>query len=105
VVIEQSEDLFPEIATEPEPQPEPVKKPDPTPETQLTPPDVPVEAVLSTQLPGSSGDAAAAMAAAETSPKKANTRLCNLVRTIKVYRLITCVSKTRFGKIHLYLFV
>ncbi|XP_037717806.1 telomere-associated protein RIF1 [Drosophila subpulchrella] len=78
VVIEQSEDLFPEIAAEPEPQPEPVKKPDPTPETQLTPPDVPVEAVLSTQLPGSSGDAAAAMAAAEISPKKASTRICNL---------------------------
>ncbi|KAH8348570.1 hypothetical protein KR084_008781 [Drosophila pseudotakahashii] len=83
VVIEQSEDLFPESASEPEPQaqPEPVKKPEAAAETQLTPPDVPVEAVLSTQLPGSSGDvapAAAAVAAAETSPKKPSTRICNL---------------------------
>ncbi|XP_017010177.2 telomere-associated protein RIF1 [Drosophila takahashii] len=81
VVIQQSEDLFPESASEPEPQPEPVKKPETPTETQLTPPDASVEAVLSTQLLGSSGDiapAAAAVAAAETSPKKPSTRICNL---------------------------
>jgi len=83
VVIAQSEDLFPEVAAEPEPQPEPVKKPDPVPETtQLTPPDVPLESVPSTQLPGSSGDPAAsagAAAAGEMSPKKSGTRIYNLV--------------------------
>lgn len=82
VVIAQSEDLFPEVAAEPEPQPEPVKKPDPVPETtQLTPPDVPLESVPSTQLPGSSGDPAAsagAVAAGEMSPKKSGTRIYNL---------------------------
>ncbi|XP_033153280.1 telomere-associated protein RIF1 [Drosophila mauritiana] len=82
VVIAQSEDLFPEVAAEEEPQPEPVKKPDPVPETtQLTPPDIPLETVPSTQLPGSSGDpaaSAAAVAAGEMSPKKSGTRICNL---------------------------
>ncbi|XP_017049381.1 telomere-associated protein RIF1 [Drosophila ficusphila] len=81
VVIEQSEDLFPEFTAEPEPQPEPVKKPDASPEIQLTPPDVPVEAVPSTQLPGISGEAtpaATAAAAGETSPKKPTVRICNL---------------------------
>ncbi|XP_020801085.1 uncharacterized protein LOC110178315 [Drosophila serrata] len=77
----QSEDLFPEVETEPEP--EPIKKPPPAPEIQLTPPDaVPLETVPSTQLLGSNaeaGPAAMAVAAGETSPRKTNpTRLCNL---------------------------
>ncbi|KAI8036243.1 hypothetical protein M5D96_010836 [Drosophila gunungcola] len=87
VVVEQSEDLFPEFTAEPEPQPEPepVRKPETATEIQLTPPDVPVpvEAVPSTQLPGSSGEAppppaAVVVAAVETSPKKPSTRICNL---------------------------
>ncbi|KAH8284851.1 hypothetical protein KR054_001897 [Drosophila jambulina] len=77
----QSEDLFPEVETEPEP--EPVKKAAPPPEIQLTPPDVvPLETVPSTQLPGSTVEAvpaAMAVPAGETSPRKTNpTRLCNL---------------------------
>ncbi|XP_016985385.1 telomere-associated protein RIF1 [Drosophila rhopaloa] len=81
VVIEQSEDLFPEFTAEQQPEPEPVKKPEAATEIQLTPPDVPLEAVPSTQLPGSSGEAApaaVAVAAVETSPKKPSTRICNL---------------------------
>ncbi|XP_017078422.1 telomere-associated protein RIF1 [Drosophila eugracilis] len=81
VVIEQSEDLFPECTAEQGPDTEPVKKPDAATEPQLTPPQIPVESVPSTQLPGSSGDvapAAAVVAAVETSPKKQGTRICNL---------------------------
>ncbi|SPP74416.1 blast:Telomere-associated protein RIF1 [Drosophila guanche] len=63
----QSEDLFPEAAT--------AAAADPL-DTQLTPPDMPVEPIPSTQfLPGSSAEA---IPASETSPRKPSARLCNL---------------------------
>ncbi|EDW36126.1 GL16842 [Drosophila persimilis] len=69
----QSEDLFPEVAATSSAEPE---KSANGPETQLTPPDMPMEPIPSTQfLPGNSVEATPA---SETSPRKSSARLCNL---------------------------
>ncbi|EDV37274.1 uncharacterized protein Dana_GF13365 [Drosophila ananassae] len=74
--LHQSEDLFPEDS----PTPEPTEETKKAPEIQLTPPDlVVVEMAPSTQMAGSNTEALAPVQpAAETSPKKPTTRLCNL---------------------------